>query len=129
MVQDIPNVSGIYCAYNCVFIQESYTVSIKQLLYIEESADVNQQILKHLDSGTWSHMVIPGEDLCFSVAPFDSDLSLEDQERIAHAMVFKYQPICNDGPRKNTSPNVRTQIKSDGDIAYLNSSITSPFLM
>ena len=119
--------SDIYCAYNWVFIQESYTVSIKQLLYIEVATDLNQQIRSYLESGTWNHMVIPGEDLCFSVAPFDSDLTSEDYERIAHAMVYKYQPICNEGWRKSTSPNVRTQIKSDGDIVDLDSSITSPF--
>ncbi len=128
MVQDIPKVSGIYCAYVCVFLQESNTVSIKQLLYIEEAVDIHQRISEHLESKTWDRMLIPDDEvLCFSYAPFDSELTSEDHERIAHAFAYKFKPICDEGSRKSTAPKVRTQIECDGDIAYLKSNFTTPF--
>ncbi len=72
-------------------------------------------------------MVIPWEDLCFSVVPFDSGLTSENQERFAYAVAYMFKPVCNKGPKTLTAPIIRTQIECEGDIAYLNSSITIPF--
>ena len=128
MVQDIPNAPGIYCAYVGIFFPESYTVSLKQLLFIEESVDVRQRISEHLESKTWDGILIPDSEVfCFSYAPFDPELTSEDHERIAHAFAYKFKPVCDKGPRTLTAPKVRTQIECDGDIAYLESNFTTPF--
>ena len=128
MVQDIPNVPGIYCAYVGVFFPDSYTVSLRQLLYIEEAVDLRQRISEHLESKTWDGILIPDSEVfCFSYAQFDPELTSEDHERIAHAFAYKFKPICDKGPRTSTAPEVRTQIECNGDIAYLESNFTTPF--
>ena len=43
----ISSQSGIYCAYSCVYNVSGNTVSIKKLIYIGESDNVNSRIASH----------------------------------------------------------------------------------
>ena len=86
----LPSHSGVYFVYKCIQNPDR-TLSIRQLLYIGESENVNMRIANHEKLGDWRHCLKPKEELCFSTCPIDSS----DRERIEAAYIFKHQPPCN----------------------------------
>lgn len=49
----IPAKSGVYCVYSCVHNANEKTISIKKLIYIGESEDVNDRISDHEKLPDW----------------------------------------------------------------------------
>lgn len=92
----IPNIEGVYLVYRCIYNTENDTVSLKELVYIGQSKDVNQRIAEHSLKGDFTHVLKAGETLCYSVAEVESKLDL-----VENALVFMQKPRCNDRLKDN----------------------------
>ena len=65
--ESIPNASGIYCVYSCVYNADEKTVTIKKLIHIGESDDVNSRIANHEKYEEWKKYLEQDEQLCFKL--------------------------------------------------------------
>jgi len=111
--KSVPNTSGVYLVYRCVYNKEvkpKPTVTLKQLIYIGESEAVRDRIgEEHEGRECWEGKLETGEVLCFSFAP----ASEADRERAEAALVYKKKPICNDQGKDSFNYD-KTTIKSTG---------------
>lgn len=115
----IPAKSGIYCVYACVFNESEKTVSIKNLIYIGESENVNDRIVNHEKFSEWKKYLRPTETLCFNFGEVPSNSRI----RCEAAMIFKHKPPVNT-EYKLAFPFDKTNIKINGKITQLISNFT-----
>ncbi len=124
-VGGVPNRSGVYSVYACRYNQQAGTVSIRELIYIGESATVHDRIVEHLGGITgesWKRRLKAGEELCLSYAPIGVD-----RQRAEAALIYKHKPPENTEylhhfPAKWSPTTVRTSGKN----ALLSSVFTVP---
>ena len=64
----LPAKSGIYCVYACTHDARENRVSIRKLLYIGESANVQNRVAGHPRQQDWKRELHRGEVLCFNAA-------------------------------------------------------------
>ena len=86
----IPNVKGVYLVYRCLYNSANDTVSLKELVYIGQSHDVNNRIAEHSANKDFDGVLQNEETLCYSVAEVSSNLDL-----IENALIFMQKPRCN----------------------------------
>lgn len=86
----IPAQSGIYCVYRSVYSASSDTVSLKELLYIGESANMKDRVANHEKEKDWKKHLGRGETLSFSYTAI-----LSGRERTEAALIYKHKPIEN----------------------------------
>jgi excinuclease UvrABC nuclease subunit len=117
----VPNVSGIYCVYSCVFnkTKEKSTVTLKKLIYIGESKDVRDRLSSHEKQTLWEKHLNKGEVLCYSVAK----VSPNDRHRCEAALINKHTPPENT-EYSDAFPFDETKITLSGKINKLNNSFT-----
>lgn len=87
----IPTASGIYCVFSCAHNVAEKNVSLKKLIYIGESEDVNARIANHDKLQDWQEYLKEGEVLCYSFGPVSS----ANRVRCEAAMIFKHKPPVN----------------------------------
>lgn len=109
-INDLPTRSGIYCVYACVHNPEEKTVSIKRLLYIGESGNIQERVSGHEKWGEWRSKLRSGEVLCFNAALISPS---SDRERAEAAMIFQHKPPCNT-EFVNSFPYDKTTIETSG---------------
>lgn len=90
-ISSIPEVSGVYCVYNCCFNQNDGTVTILKLLYIGESENVNDRITNHERWNDWKKSTSNKEELCFSVGKAPD----MDRPRAEAALIYQHKPPLN----------------------------------
>lgn len=110
----IPTKSGIYCVYACVYNESEKKVSIKKLLYIGESENVNDRIKNHEKLTEWKRYLKSGETLCFNFGAVPSN----SRNRCEAAIIFKHQPPVNT-EYKSAFPFDKTNVKLSGKISKL----------
>ena len=110
----IPNVSGVYCVYSCVYNETNKSVSIKSLLYIGESKDLHDRIANHDRLEDWMSSLLKGQILCYSY----SKVQDADRERAEAALIFTVQPEFND-EHKDQFIYEDTEIKTNGKNKFL----------
>lgn len=115
----IPSKSGVYCVYECSYNSSSNTVSIKKLIYIGESGNVNDRIKNHDKWDDWRKQLNSGNELCFSFGYVESSY----RDRVEAAMIFKHKPPINT-EYKNDFPFDTTTLKLTGQTALLATSFT-----
>ncbi|RQQ28075.1 GIY-YIG nuclease family protein [Burkholderia stagnalis] len=108
----IPAGSGIYCVYRGVYNAKADTVSLKELIYIGESADINARVVSHDRLDDWSDRLQAGEILCYSYALVPS----ADRLRVEAALIHKHTPPLNT-EYSNAFPFDETTISVKGDRA------------
>ena len=85
----IPNSSGVYLAYRCVFQPSSNTVSLKELIYIGRSKDMRDRAEQHFQAGDL--LVNQGEEICYSTVVLpESDLPI-----VENALIYAQKPPLN----------------------------------
>ncbi len=114
-----PDASGIYCVYSCVHNKEKKTVSIKKLIYIGESGDVNDRLSSHEKLDDWKRHVKTGEVLCYSVAK----LASANRVRCEAAMINKHTPPVNT-EYVNSFPYDQTTMRLSGKTNKLHTEFT-----
>lgn len=110
----IPSKSGIYCVYTCVYNESAKNLTIKNLIYIGESENVNERIAKHEKFPEWKKYLKVGEVLCFSFGAISSNA----RNRCEAAMIFKHKPPVNT-EYKSAFPFDKTNVKLSGKVSKL----------
>jgi len=118
-ISGIPSKSGVYFVYECNHNKTAKTVSLKKLIYIGESGNVNDRIENHEKWDEWRRHVESGNVLCFSF----SEVSGDDRFRVEAAYIFKHKPPVNT-EYVNSFPFDQTTVKSTGKTALLNTNFT-----
>ena len=72
----LPEETGIYFVYTCVYNKSNDKVSLKRLLYIgkslkTENTNLRNEVRQHIDNGRFTQFIGAGEQLCFSYALCD----------------------------------------------------------
>lgn len=88
----VPDQSGIYCVYSCIYDSSEKAVSIKKLLYIGESENVHDRLANHDRLDDWKEELLANETLCYSFGA----ISAGDRVRAEAAMIYKHKPPMND---------------------------------
>ena len=119
-ISGIPARSGVYCVYACRYNPPpDDTVTITKLIYIGESANVNERIANHEKWPIWKKHLGSGEVICISfgyVAP-------EDRQRVEAAMIYEHKPPVND-EYKHNFPFDTTTISLSGKTKLLKTNFT-----
>lgn len=87
----LPNASGVYCVYSCTYNAEDNSVTLKKLLYVGESDDVNKRISTHNKYDFWKTKLNYNETLCYSFAEINSGIRVQAEA----AIIYTHRPICN----------------------------------
>lgn len=105
----IPSKSGVYCVYACTYNTLDKTVTLRKILYIGESVNVNDRIANHDRLYDWKKHLNAGETLCYSFAFANND----DRIRAEAALIYKHKPPCN-SEYIYSFPYPETAINTDG---------------
>lgn len=118
---DLPEVSGIYIVYRCIHnkTETERTVTLKELIYIGESENVNSRVTSHNRLSDWKAELKKGEVLSFSCARVPST----DRERAEAALIYKHQPRLNT-QCKNEFSYADTTVTITGKSKFLSSNFT-----
>ena len=87
----VPNQSGIYCVYSCIYNASEKTVRLLRLLYIGESENVRERLINHERLQDWQNALQKGETICYSFAAINEN----DRERAEAALIYKIKPPFN----------------------------------
>ena len=117
---NVPSQSGIYCVYACSYHpprnSNKGTVSIRRLLYVGESENVNSRISNHEKEYDWKRHLRVGETLCFSFAPI-----VTDRVQAEASIINRHKPIENT-EYVNSFPFRDTSVTLTGETAELENS-------
>ena len=117
-ISGIPANSGIYTVYSCHHNIAEGTVSIRKLIYIGESMNAKDRILKHERWSDWRRYLQPGEELCFNFSPI-----IHDRERVEAALINEHKPPANH-QHVNDFPYPQTTVSTAGRNALLKAYFT-----
>ncbi len=119
-ISGLPAKSGVYCVYACLYNENAKTVDLKRLLYIGESADVQDRVKNHEKWPDWRKKLGEGQVLCFSAAVISGE---SDRQRVEAAEIFKHKPPCNT-EYVNNFPFDKTTVTNSGKAALLQAQFT-----
>lgn len=87
----LPKESGVYFVYECTYNTSKNTVTIHKLIYIGESEDVNDRVLKHEKYEKWIEHINHGNELCFSF----TEVGDFHRIRVEAAYINEHKPPVN----------------------------------
>ena len=117
---NLPAKSGIYGVYACTYDKVQNTVSLRELIYIGEAANVRDRVGGHDKWPRWRGQLKSGEVLCFNAAVIAGENDLQLAEA---AMIFKHKPRCNT-TYVDAFPFDATAVSTSGSNALMQSSFT-----
>jgi excinuclease UvrABC nuclease subunit len=117
---NLPAKSGIYGVYACTYDKGQNSVSLRELVYIGEGANVRDRVSGHDRWSAWRAQLKSGEVLCFNAALIGGE---SDRQRAEAAMIFKHKPRCNT-TYVDTFPFDTTTVSTSGKNARMQSSFT-----
>ncbi|MBI3132443.1 MAG: GIY-YIG nuclease family protein [Acidobacteria bacterium] len=115
----LPAQSGIYCVYTCVHNATNKTNSLKRLIYIGESEDVQTRLACHEKFADWEKHVKTGEQLCFNFGSVEPT----NRVRCEAAMIKKHKPAGNT-EYVDAFPFDQTTMALSGKIIFLEPTFT-----
>lgn len=110
----VPNGSGVYTVYAATHNASANTVSIRQILYIGESATVRDRLRNHEKTSAWKQHLRRGEVLCFNYAP----VAASSRVRVEAALIHHHRPPTNT-EYVNTFPFPTTTVSTSGRNEFL----------
>lgn len=91
-VSTLPDYSGVYIVYRCVYNIKDETVSLKELLYIGQASNINQRINNHDKKDIFESHLQQGEEIAYSYA----QVNIDKLDVVENALIFAEQPPLND---------------------------------
>lgn len=88
----VPPYMGVYFVYAGSYNLSTNLVSLRQLLYVGQSANANERLRDHEGRPRWELLLRTGEELIYAFAAVLS-ACLDDVEA---GLIFRLQPPCND---------------------------------
>ena len=113
-ISGVPSESGIYCVYTCSYNSTAKKITLKKLIYIGESENVNERLSNHEKLEEWKTYLNGSETLCFSFGAVDEDY----RERCEAALINYHNPPVNTEYTDNF-PYDKTQLNLYGKRKFL----------
>jgi hypothetical protein len=88
----LPRRSGIFCVYRAHFDDQSKTTTMRELLHIGASVNVNGCLADHPQAAQWRACLEPTDSLSFSFGP----VPLAELAACETALVMQHRPRCNE---------------------------------
>lgn len=110
----IPSVSGVYLVYRCTYDAEG--VTLKELLYIGQSTDLNARINDHEKKEIFLHECEEGETICYSVA----EVPQNDLDVVENALIFAQKPRLNTQLKDHFEHDIPVSLNLEGRCKLLN---------
>lgn len=88
----LPEISGIYLVYKCVYNEAMNAVRLLELMYIGQALDIRDCNKEHEKRNEFLKKCKKGETLCYSVA----EVEKESLNIVENALIFAQQPKLND---------------------------------
>lgn len=95
--EGLPEYSGIYIAYRCIYDSDTNKVTLNELIYIGQSENLKNRIASHKNSEDLSKCCLENETICYSYA----SVSLNDLDIVENALVFAQKPRINTQLKNN----------------------------
>lgn len=89
--EDLPETSGVYSIYRCVYDSTKKTVSLKELLYIGQSINIKQEICNHERRDEFLAEARSGEQICYAYA----EVPQRQLDVVENALIFMQKPRLN----------------------------------
>lgn len=115
----VPEKSGIYCVFSCVYNVAEKTVTLKKLIYIGEADDARAAIANHGNLTDWNKQLMQDEILCYNFG----FVHPTNRVRCEAAMIFKHKPPLNSA-YKSAFPFDQTTITLAGKTNLLDTQFT-----
>lgn len=88
---NMPDESGIYMIYRCVYNQKSNTVSLLELFYIGKAKSLHQEVCYHNRRPEFLKQANKGETICYSYAK----VNRVQYDIVENALIFMQAPRLN----------------------------------
>lgn len=111
----LPNYSGVYLVYRCVYSEKTNRVNLKDIIYIGKSSNIHDRHIEHEKLPLFENQLQDGEQICYSCAKVDS----QDLEWVEKALIFAQKPILNDEGKEHYDA-MPAHIQLDGCCACMN---------
>lgn len=111
---EIPKVSRVYLVYRCTYDAEG--VTLKELLYIGQSTDMNARINDHDQKETFLRECEEGETICYSVA----EVSKNDLDVVENTLIFAQKPRLNTRLKDNFEHDIPVSLNLEGRCKLMN---------
>ena len=118
-ISSISKGSGVYVVYQGKYNQQKKLGTLERILYIGESANVNDRIKNHEKWPKWRKECANGKGIWFSFTP----VANPDRERGEAALIFKHKPPVNT-EYVDAFPFEDTRVISSGECAILTKDFT-----
>ena len=113
-IETLPERSGIYLAYRCIYNPTMFTVDLKELIYIGQATNLRKRLSQHKDSKDFDRYLNQGEELCYAYAFVDkSNLDI-----VQNALIFAQKPKANTSLKYKFNHEA-ANFKIEGDCALL----------
>jgi len=93
----LPEVSGIYMIYRCKYNKQKKTVTLKELFYIGQSININQEVCNHKRREEFLQQSKEGETICYVYAK----VKKEDLDIVENALIYAQKPKLNENLKDN----------------------------
>lgn len=92
----LPEETGIYLVYTCIYNDATDKVTLKRLLYIgksqkTENTNLRKEVNQHVDNGRFDSSIKEGEQLCFSYALCDG----RSLDVVENSLIFMQSGLIN----------------------------------
>lgn len=87
----LPTYSGIYFVYRCRYNEQNDTVTLIDIIYIGQAENIHDRHINHEKEELFKNQLLPGEEICISCAPVESNLDV-----VENALIFAQKPILNE---------------------------------
>lgn len=90
--ESLPEYSGVYIVYRCMFNPQERTVTLIEILYIGQAENINHRICNHDKRDEFFNELTEDETICYSYAKVDK----KNLDIIENALIFAQKPRLND---------------------------------
>lgn len=88
----LPEGSGIYLVYKCVYKENIRKVSLRELVYIGQANNLKTRIDTHDKREKFLQDCVAGETICYSIA----EIPQKDLDIVESALIFMQNPKFNE---------------------------------
>ena len=90
--EGLPEYSGIYVVYRCVYNSMEKTVTLKEIIYIGKSNNIKNEVCYHARRKDFLEEAKNNETLCYTYA----NVSNSNLDIVENALIFAQKPRLNE---------------------------------
>jgi excinuclease UvrABC nuclease subunit len=112
---ELPDFSGIYLVYKCVYNHEAKTVKLLDLMYIGQAENIRNRNEEHEKRGVFLQECKDNETLCYSAAEVERD----NLNIVENALIFAQQPKLNKNYKDKFNYDMPAEFHLEGKCRFM----------